>query len=203
MVQWNKLLSPPSKSLCVRYSWQICHNIRCHISHAVGLCFLSSRRTLSSTWQAASGLNICFVCAPVNIWSAMQLISVTLDVEWRHKRSLAATWDLLRDIWIKMAKCLPVPRGQRYRQEGFMSTSEYRHVTVNSENVLTMVYDTENYWVSGLCPSSGIVETRKHNVSETGSVSVLRWGEAPSLLGPLERANHSQWTTHVSINTAI
>jgi hypothetical protein len=26
----------------------------------------------------------------------------------------------------------------------------------------------------GLCPSSGILETRKHNVSETGSVSVLR-----------------------------
>jgi hypothetical protein len=32
----------------------------------------------------------------------------------------------------------------------------------------------ENYWVFGLCPSSGIVETRKHYVSETGSVSVLR-----------------------------
>jgi hypothetical protein len=38
-----------------------------------------------------------------------------------------------------------------------------------------MVYKTQNYWVFGLCPSSGIVETRKHNVSETGSVSVLRW----------------------------
>jgi hypothetical protein len=29
-------------------------------------------------------------------------------------------------------------------------------------------------WVFGLCPSSGILETRKHNVSETGTVSVLR-----------------------------
>jgi hypothetical protein len=28
----------------------------------------------------------------------------------------------------------------------------------------------------GLCPSSDILETIKHNVSETGSVSVLRWG---------------------------
>jgi hypothetical protein len=27
---------------------------------------------------------------------------------------------------------------------------------------------TQNYWVSGLCPSSGILETTKHNVSETG-----------------------------------
>jgi hypothetical protein len=27
-----------------------------------------------------------------------------------------------------------------------------------------MVYNTLNYWVFGLCPSSGILETRKHNV---------------------------------------
>jgi hypothetical protein len=33
-----------------------------------------------------------------------------------------------------------------------------------------------NYWVFGLCSSSGILETRKHNVPETGSVFVLRWG---------------------------
>jgi hypothetical protein len=37
-----------------------------------------------------------------------------------------------------------------------------------------MVYNTQNYWVLGLFPSSGILETRKHDVSETGSVSVLR-----------------------------
>jgi hypothetical protein len=37
-----------------------------------------------------------------------------------------------------------------------------------------MVYNTQNYWVFGLCTSSGILDTRKHNVSETGSVSVLR-----------------------------
>jgi hypothetical protein len=29
-----------------------------------------------------------------------------------------------------------------------------------------MVYHTQNYWVSGLFPSSGILGTRKHNVSE-------------------------------------
>jgi hypothetical protein len=31
-----------------------------------------------------------------------------------------------------------------------------------------------NYWVFGLFPSPGILVTRKHDVSETGSVSVLR-----------------------------
>jgi hypothetical protein len=33
---------------------------------------------------------------------------------------------------------------------------------------------TLNYWVLGLSPSSGIQKVRKSNVSETGSVSVLR-----------------------------
>jgi hypothetical protein len=38
------------------------------------------------------------------------------------------------------------------------------------------MYNTQNYRVHGLFPSSGILETIKHNVSETGSVSVLRIG---------------------------
>jgi hypothetical protein len=53
-----------------------------------------------------------------------------------------------------------------------------------------MVYNTHNCWVFGLCPSSSILKTRKLNVSETGSVSILRWGgKTPTQLGPLERAN--------------
>jgi hypothetical protein len=32
----------------------------------------------------------------------------------------------------------------------------------------------QNYWVFGLFPTSGILENRKHDISETGSVSVLR-----------------------------
>jgi hypothetical protein len=31
-----------------------------------------------------------------------------------------------------------------------------------------MVYNTQNYWLSGFCPLSGILNTRKH-VLETGS----------------------------------
>jgi hypothetical protein len=37
-----------------------------------------------------------------------------------------------------------------------------------------MVYNTPHDWVFGLSPSSGILETRTENVSEAGSVSVLR-----------------------------
>jgi hypothetical protein len=62
-----------------------------------------------------------------------------------------------------------------------------------------MVYNTQDYWSFGRCLSSGILETRRHNVSETPSVSVLRRGEeTPTLLGPLERANLNHWTTPVS-----
>jgi hypothetical protein len=41
-----------------------------------------------------------------------------------------------------------------------------------------IVYNTQNYWVFGLCPLSGILET-ENNVSETGSFSILR--SPPSL----------------------
>jgi hypothetical protein len=34
--------------------------------------------------------------------------------------------------------------------------------------------EIQNYWVSGLCPSSGILKDTKPKFSETGSVSVLR-----------------------------
>jgi hypothetical protein len=43
-----------------------------------------------------------------------------------------------------------------------------------------MVYNTQNYWVFGLFPSSGIVGTRKHDVSETRFISVLRCGSQMS-----------------------
>jgi hypothetical protein len=33
---------------------------------------------------------------------------------------------------------------------------------------LTMLYSPQNRWGSGPCPSSGILNTRKHNVSEIG-----------------------------------
>jgi hypothetical protein len=37
-----------------------------------------------------------------------------------------------------------------------------------------MVYNTQNYWVLGLFPLSGILKTREQHVSETGPVPVLR-----------------------------
>jgi hypothetical protein len=62
----------------------------------------------------------------------------------------------------------------------------------------------QNYRVSGLCPSSGILNTRKHNVSKTGPVSVLGWGEGtPILLGSLERANLNHWSSDSTLRKWI
>jgi hypothetical protein len=36
------------------------------------------------------------------------------------------------------------------------------------------IKDNQNYWVLGLCPSSSILKSREHKVSETGSLSVHR-----------------------------
>jgi hypothetical protein len=41
------------------------------------------------------------------------------------------------------------------------------------KNVGYIFTNTENYWVFGLCPSSGIQKTRTCNVLEAGSLSVL------------------------------
>jgi hypothetical protein len=35
-------------------------------------------------------------------------------------------------------------------------------------------YNSQNYWVLGLCPLSGFQKIREQNISETGYVSVLR-----------------------------
>jgi hypothetical protein len=48
------------------------------------------------------------------------------------------------------------------------------------------VYNIQNYWISGLCPLSGILKSRKHNILETGSPFILgEQRETPTLLGPL------------------
>jgi hypothetical protein len=63
------------------------------------------------------------------------------------------------------------------------------------ERILMMVYVVQNYWAYfGLYPSSAMWKIKDHNVSETGSVSVLRWmgQDKPTQLGPLERASLNQ-----------
>jgi hypothetical protein len=67
----------------------------------------------------------------------------------------------------------------------------------------------KDYWDSGLYPSSSILKKakklKKHDVSEAGSATVLRWrrggeGRATQLiqLGPIERASFSHWRLALS-----
>jgi hypothetical protein len=47
--------------------------------------------------------------------------------------------------------------------------------TVVLHSLYAMNKPSHDYWGLGLCPSSGIIKKhKKHNVSDTGSVSVLR-----------------------------
>jgi hypothetical protein len=49
--------------------------------------------------------------------------------------------------------------------------------------VLMMTYETQNHWSSGLCPSSGIINTINY-VSETGYFPSSGEGKTPALLDP-------------------
>jgi hypothetical protein len=51
----------------------------------------------------------------------------------------------------------------------------------------------QNYWGFGLFPSSGILETRKYDVSETVCFR-LQPRREDTQLGPSERANLDHWT---------
>jgi hypothetical protein len=50
-----------------------------------------------------------------------------------------------------------------------------------------MVYVTQNFWVSGHCLLYGFLNIKEHDVSETGSVLVVRSGEEH------QRVNLNQW----------
>jgi hypothetical protein len=52
-----------------------------------------------------------------------------------------------------------------------------------------MAYNTQNYWVSGLCQSSRTLNTRKQCFENWIYFSSCEEREKPTLLGPLERAD--------------
>jgi hypothetical protein len=57
-----------------------------------------------------------------------------------------------------------------------------------------MEYNTQNYWVSGLCPSRGILNNFNAVFRKLDPFSSSGEGrEAPTLMGPLDRANLNHW----------
>jgi hypothetical protein len=70
--------------------------------------------------------------------------------------------------------------------------------------VLRMVHNTQNYWGFNVCPSSGILKTKKHNVAETGIFfRPLVRRETHTMLGPLKITNLNHWAIHVRYIIAI
>jgi hypothetical protein len=57
---------------------------------------------------------------------------------------------------------------------------------VHSKGVLTVVYDSRDYWVLGLRPSSGILEASQHNLGNWICFRPQVKRETFTLLGPLE-----------------
>jgi hypothetical protein len=53
----------------------------------------------------------------------------------------------------------------------------------SKETLNNKYYYNQNYWVFELFPLFGILGTRKHDISETGSVSI-EGGKTPTLLDP-------------------
>jgi hypothetical protein len=86
---------------------------------------------------------------------------------------------------------------QAERQNTPQVNSMYiRHVRMRTKQT---VLDLQNYWVFGLCPSSGILETRSTVFRKLDLFPSLGEGEkTPTQFGPLERANLNHWTSGLS-----
>jgi hypothetical protein len=82
--------------------------------------------------------------------------------------------------------CISSPRKCRLFSHTSNNTLKLEGIWRRACVILTVQVDYKGFWrwciilrstgVFGLWPSSSILEIRKHTVSETGSVSVLRWG---------------------------
>jgi hypothetical protein len=62
-------------------------------------------------------------------------------------------------------------RDKRRRQQ--VPTFKEDH-NLNNHSYENLKIHTQNYWDFGLCPSSGMLKAREHDISGTGSGSVLR-----------------------------
>jgi hypothetical protein len=73
------------------------------------------------------------------------------------------------------------------KEENVFSESEWTF-----HSVLAMVHVTQNHWAFGHCLQSGVLQSRRHSVSETESVSVLRWREGDNYS---VRSLRNNWTS--------
>jgi hypothetical protein len=115
-------------------------------------------------------------------WSSYPIISTSIslppppqhheqDPIWSNMASLAHYWKQLANI---------IPEGlTKYSLRNTQNdvTTRWHHITgkyiSNTIQGNSKIW-AQGHWVSGFFPSSSILKTMKHNISEIGSVSVLR-----------------------------
>jgi hypothetical protein len=83
---------------------------------------------------------------------------------------------LVHELWPALKRACSYRRSRHHYQH---SNIDGRLTTVNSQN----------YWIVGLCPLSGVLKIREYNIWETGCLHPKVWGKTRPLVGPLERVN--------------
>jgi hypothetical protein len=109
-------------------------------------------------------------------------------------------WNVINIFWAvfeRISIWVPIWRTYVFRTGMFRFTGHRpdRHIVwVESKGFWHWCITLRITGFFGLCPSSGILNTRKHIVSEIGSVSVLRWGEGDTYCVGSLRANLNHWS---------
>jgi hypothetical protein len=84
------------------------------------------------------------------------------------------------------------------------SSNKRQHLrgTASVLRVDTMVYNTQRYWVFGLCTSSGIFLNNNEKTQRFGNWICFspQVREDTYSVCPLERANLNHWTTDITIH---
>jgi hypothetical protein len=109
-----------------------------------------------------------------------------------------------RDSWLQGFQTLSIVRfpssGERWETFtllGLLEKPNLRAVIAVSSSGTNRVYLSEilGFRTLSIVQVLKDITKEEHDVSETGSVSVLTWGKIPTLWGPLERASLNHWTS--------
>jgi hypothetical protein len=71
---------------------------------------------------------------------------------------------------------LSCPFDTRWANSARQWFNAYKGGSRDKFNAFSYGVESQNYWVCAVCPLLGILNTRKRNILETGSVPIIRWG---------------------------
>jgi hypothetical protein len=122
--------------------------------------------------RCAKCRNAVLKVLPPKLWLSDNWSSLPLSFAKVFLGSRMPLYMQSKDFWLKIKKMV------FYTYKGFLNADIFLFFRTREsgrfQRVLTVVYDSQSYWVFGLHALSSILKTRKHNISKTGSVSILR-----------------------------